>query len=285
MKNIFLIAFSFIIISSSAYAATKHDIAINKFKFSPAEMTIEAGDTIRWTNKEKRQYHSVWFKQLGEPEPDYFFPDEFYEKTFDEIGEFPYLCGPHPRMTGIVHVTADGKEVLPKENIAETSSKSPEKPETYLVEAIEDGDTIVINLKGKSQRIQLSGIDAPENTENSKLKLDIKNKKLTKKGLFEIGKLATDFLKTKVAVDQKVILKGDLTQQDKYGRIPAIVINEAEESLNELMIKEGYAVVLKRYPLEDTFKEKLEKAELQAITGKAGLWKTHNEVTTEWSGH
>ena len=283
MKNIFLIIFSFII-SSSAYAATKHDIAIKKFKFSPAEITIEAGDTIRWTNKEKRQYHSVWFKQLGEPEPDYFFPDEFYEKTFDETGEFPYLCGPHPRMTGIVHVTADGKEVLPKEDVAKSSSKSSEKPESYLVEAIEDGDTVVINLKGKSQRIQLSGIDAPENTENSKLKLDVKNKKLSKKGLFEIGKLATDFLKTKVAVDQKVTLKGDLTQQDKYGRIPAIVINEAGESLNELMIREGYAVVLKRYPLEDTFKEKLEKAELQAITDKTGLWKTHYEITTKWSG-
>ena len=69
-----------------------------------AHVTIEAGDTIRWTNKEKRQYHSVWFEQLGEPEPQYFFPDESFEKTFTEVGDFPYRCGPHPKMKGIVHV-------------------------------------------------------------------------------------------------------------------------------------------------------------------------------------
>ena len=25
--------------------------------------------------------------------------------TFDTTGSFPYRCGPHPRMTGTVHVT------------------------------------------------------------------------------------------------------------------------------------------------------------------------------------
>jgi plastocyanin len=97
------------LISGSALAATTHDVEIFKFKFLPAEITIEAGDTIRWTNKEKRQYHSVWFEQLGEKEPDYLFPGDFYERTFDEAGEFPYRCGPHPRMTGIVHVIPAGE--------------------------------------------------------------------------------------------------------------------------------------------------------------------------------
>ncbi len=91
-------------ISGSALAATTHEIEIFKFKFLPAEITIEAGDTIRWTNKEKRQYHSVWFEQLGEKEPDYLFPGDFYERTFDEAGDLPYRCGPHPKMTGVVHV-------------------------------------------------------------------------------------------------------------------------------------------------------------------------------------
>lgn len=91
-------------ISASALAATTHEIEIFKFKFLPAEITIEAGDTIRWTNKEKRQYHSVWFEQLGEKEPDYLFPGDFYERTFDEAGDLPYRCGPHPKMTGVVHV-------------------------------------------------------------------------------------------------------------------------------------------------------------------------------------
>ena len=101
----------YISMASTALANTKHDIEIIKFKFSSAEITIAVGDTIRWTNKEKRQYHSVWFEKLGEPEPQYFFPDEFFERTFDKAGDFPYRCGPHPRMIGIVHVKpADTKQ-------------------------------------------------------------------------------------------------------------------------------------------------------------------------------
>jgi len=81
-----------------------HEVKIYKFKFIPAEITIDAGDNVRWTNDEKRQYHSVWFEALGEPEPDYIFPDETYERVFEEPGDYPYRCGPHPEMRGMVHV-------------------------------------------------------------------------------------------------------------------------------------------------------------------------------------
>ena len=79
-------------------------VDIIKYKFTPQEITIKAGSTVRWTNREKRQYHSVWFELLGEPEPEYFFPDESFERTFPTTGTFPYRCGPHPEMTGVVHV-------------------------------------------------------------------------------------------------------------------------------------------------------------------------------------
>lgn len=79
-------------------------VIIKDFKFIPQEITVKRGETINWTNQEKRQYHSVWFEALGEEEPDYFFPDENYERVFDKTGTFPYRCGPHPRMTGTVHV-------------------------------------------------------------------------------------------------------------------------------------------------------------------------------------
>ena len=80
-------------------------VIIKDFKFIPQEITIKRGQTIDWVNREKRQYHSVWFEALGEEEPDYFFPDENYEREFKETGTFPYRCGPHPKMTGTVHVT------------------------------------------------------------------------------------------------------------------------------------------------------------------------------------
>ncbi|MCW8945467.1 MAG: cupredoxin domain-containing protein [Sedimenticola sp.] len=80
------------------------EVEILKFEFIPQKITVKAGSTIRWTNKEKRQYHSVWFEQAGDPEPQYFFPGETFERSFDKPGVYPYRCGPHPKMTGTVVV-------------------------------------------------------------------------------------------------------------------------------------------------------------------------------------
>ena len=81
-------------------------VIIKDFKFVPQHITIKAGQTITWENREKRQYHSVWFEALGEAEPeDYLFSEDTYERSFDKAGTFPYRCGPHPEMTGSVTVT------------------------------------------------------------------------------------------------------------------------------------------------------------------------------------
>lgn len=81
-------------------------VIIEKYQFIPQEITVKRGQSVRWENREKRQYHNVWFEALGETEPaDYLFPDDSYERTFEQAGTFPYRCGPHPEMTGTVHVT------------------------------------------------------------------------------------------------------------------------------------------------------------------------------------
>lgn len=80
-------------------------VIIKDFLFIPQHVTIKKGQTLTWENREKRQYHSVWFEALGEDEPeDYLFPEDTYERTFTETGTFPYRCGPHPEMTGSVTV-------------------------------------------------------------------------------------------------------------------------------------------------------------------------------------
>ncbi len=80
-------------------------VVIKDFKFVPQHITISKGQTVTWENREKRQYHSVWFEALDEYEPeDYLFPEDTYERTFTETGKFPYRCGPHPEMTGSVTV-------------------------------------------------------------------------------------------------------------------------------------------------------------------------------------
>jgi plastocyanin len=80
------------------------EIEIKEFQFTPPMVTVTPGTTVRWTNREKRQYHNVWFEALGEAEPDYIFPEESYERLFENKGDYPYRCGPHPEMLGVIHV-------------------------------------------------------------------------------------------------------------------------------------------------------------------------------------
>ena len=101
-----LLTFILTAFNPGAFASDDNPLVIIKdFKFIPQEISIKRGQTISWENREKRQYHSVWFEALGEEEPDYFFPDETYEREFKQTGSFPYRCGPHPEMTGTVRVT------------------------------------------------------------------------------------------------------------------------------------------------------------------------------------
>ncbi len=79
-------------------------VTIADYKFSPAELTIKVGTTVTWTNREKRTSHSVMFLGPGGFESDRLFPDESYSRTFDRAGHYPYSCGPHPEMKGIVEV-------------------------------------------------------------------------------------------------------------------------------------------------------------------------------------
>ena len=108
MKQQSLLAlFLSIVFSTSTLAGGEsHQVIIKDFKFIPQEITIKRGQKLTWENREKRQYHTVWFEASGEEEPeDYLFPDDTYERKFTKTGSFPYRCGPHPKMIGTVHVT------------------------------------------------------------------------------------------------------------------------------------------------------------------------------------
>jgi len=82
-------------------------VKAEKYAFIPPEITVKIGTRVRWENRDKRQYHSVFFKDLGDTEGDYFFPGESRERVFEMAGTYPYICEPHWEshgMKGIVHV-------------------------------------------------------------------------------------------------------------------------------------------------------------------------------------
>lgn len=81
-------------------------IEIFEYQFNPKEITIAPGTTVRWVNREKRQFHNVWFREAGEEPGEYLFPEDEYERVFEKSGDYPYVCQPHEDrgMTGRITV-------------------------------------------------------------------------------------------------------------------------------------------------------------------------------------
>jgi plastocyanin len=86
-------------------AAPVAEVIVEDYKFVPAELRIRTGTTVRWINRERRTSHSVIWLGEASAESERFFPGETYERTFQRAGRFPYSCGPHPEMRGLIIVT------------------------------------------------------------------------------------------------------------------------------------------------------------------------------------
>ncbi len=103
----FAIAFALAIpFLPASRAATTVDVQIVNLAFQPADITIQPGDTVRWTNT-VTTLHSV-VSDVGSAET-FSSPNlgqnDVFTHTFDNIGVFDYHCGIHPSMHGSVTVS------------------------------------------------------------------------------------------------------------------------------------------------------------------------------------
>jgi len=80
------------------------EVDIRDYKYQPAELKVKVGTVVKWTNNENRVSHSVLFTGTGGFESERFFPGESWQRTFDTPGVYPYTCGPHPEMKGMIEV-------------------------------------------------------------------------------------------------------------------------------------------------------------------------------------
>ena len=107
------------------------------------------------------------------------------------------------------------------------------------INRVVDGDTIDVTIDlgfdlFKKERVRVAGVDTPE-----KRTRDLEEK--------ELGIHATNWLKEKldgaISGDDDLIIRTELVGgMGKYGRLLGwLYIGDAQVSLNELMIEEGYA--------------------------------------------
>ena len=126
-----------------------------------------------------------------------------------------------------------GKKIRPKLE-AQTSSNSDVRKyhlKTFKIVNIVDGDTLDIAIPDgeyENTRIRLIGVDTPE-TKNPRVEQ------------MYYGPQASDYVR-QIALDKKVrvIIDSISSARDRYGRLLAYLQFEDENTLNELIIKNGF---------------------------------------------
>ena len=123
--------------------------------------------------------------------------------------------------------------------MAPPSRKSCYNFRVVEINRVVDGDTIDVTIDlgfdlFKKERVRVAGVDTPE-----KRTRDLEEK--------ELGIEATNWLKEKldgaITGDDDLVIRTELVGgMGKYGRLLGwLYIGDSELSLNEIMIKEGYA--------------------------------------------
>lgn len=147
----------------------------------------------------------------------------------------------------------------------------------------EDGDTIIVSIDQKAYKIQLNGIDAPEDSDNPKLKVDLSRTRLEKGDLLAMGKLATEHLRFLISQNAPLKLHFNPAEKDRYGRIPGDLLNSDGLSLSELMVKNGFAIINSRSSSEELL-QRLKPLQLDALAEGKGLWGHNSKASHAWAG-
>ena len=77
-------------------------VTIDNFNFAPATLTVPAGTTVTWINRDDVPHTVVSTeKKFKSPVLD---TDEQFAYKFTDPGTYQYFCSIHPKMTGTVVV-------------------------------------------------------------------------------------------------------------------------------------------------------------------------------------
>jgi len=178
--------------------------------------------------------------------------------------------------------------------------------ETYTVERVIDCGTLKLT---NGERVRLIGIDCPESKPNDKAKRDAKRTGQDLETINKMGQEATEELKEIFKTyGNEVVLKFDVQEKDKYGRLLAYVFYDSGITdknllnylqpagyhfnyyegkwmcfINATMIKAGYAQPM-TIPPNVKYAELFEELYQEARENKRGLWKNKEKYIAKTIG-
>ena len=92
----------FLVAASIAATLFHAAVQIDDFAFSPPSLTVKAGTTVTWRNKDDIPHTVASSTRMFKSKA--LDTDDSYSFTFNEPGSYGYFCSLHPHMTGKIVV-------------------------------------------------------------------------------------------------------------------------------------------------------------------------------------
>lgn len=169
-------------------------------------------------------------------------------------------------------IVVGGENSVSNAVINELRGVKPESvvPTLYDVVRVVDGDTVIVRIEGKEERVRLIGIDTPESV-HPDASLNS-----------ELGAIASAYTK-RLLEGKKVSLELDVQDRDHYGRLLAYVYLDGI-MVNKTLLTAGMAQI-STYPPNVKYVEEFLALEKVARDENIGLWGDikveENPATTE----
>lgn len=141
----------------------------------------------------------------------------------------------------------------------------------YQVVAVEDGDTITVNMNGAHERVRFIGIDTPETQD-------------PRKPVQCFGRAASKFTKALIA-NNTVRLEADplSSNRDRYDRLLRYVYLPDDRLVQAEVIREGYGFAYTSFPF--TKSDEFLKLQREARQQNRGLWNACEPQENEFGGY
>lgn len=147
---------------------------------------------------------------------------------------------------------------------------SSTSPGNYRVVEFVDGDTIKVDMDGKTETIRMIGMDTPETHD-------------PRKAVQCFGKAAAAYTKQLIG-EKPVRLEADAlsTNRDRYNRLLRYVYTNDGKMVEQEDIKNGYAFAYTSFPF--TRAEEFKALQTEARTNNRGLWGSCTPTQNQYGG-
>lgn len=141
--------------------------------------------------------------------------------------------------------------------------------EPAQVRKVIDGDTIEVERGGRTERVRLIGVDAPEAHDSPKLDRQVARGS-DREQILALGREATAFARARL-LGRRVELELDVERHDRFGRLLAYVWLPDGTLFNATLLEAGQARLL-TIPPNVRYVDRFRPLERAAREARRGLW-------------